>query len=73
MKKDICSECPQCTGTGQEWVTIGLGDNVQREQITCRRCNGDTKVSNQCLDDDLIDMLEDMKDKIYDIFEKVNE
>lgn len=73
MMKDICSSCPQCTGTGQEWITTGLGDNIQREQITCRRCSGTGKVSNQCLDDDLINMFEDMQNKINDISEKVNE
>ena len=73
MKRDINSVCPQCGGTGKEKITVPAGEGTEVIEITCRRCNGTKIVSNSWLDDDLIDMLEDMQNKINDIFEKVNE
>jgi len=71
---DIITRCPKCAGTGVEhYDTIVDGEVVRTNDVTCRRCNGGQEVSVAKLHNDLIDLLEDMNDKINDIFEKVNE
>lgn len=69
----IYTSCSPCGGSGQETVST-IVDNIPVEElITCRTCKGEGKISNSSLDNDLIDLLRDMSDKIQDIFEKVNE
>jgi hypothetical protein len=78
--KEIYSSCPSCSGTGIENITTLVGENEQHTQMTCHKCAGDGRVSNQYLSEDLItlfqdmnDKINDMNDKINDIFEKINE
>ena len=71
--KEIYSSCPQCSGNGKESISSIVEGEPVNTEITCRTCAGSTVISNLFLNKDLIDMLNDMKDKLDDIFEKVNE
>ena len=71
--KCISISCPQCSGTGTESIGHIVDDEMVYEDITCRRCLGQTRTTTMCLNDDLIDLLNDMNNKIDDILEKLNE
>lgn len=71
--KEIFTSCSQCSGTGSENVSSIIDGETTSEEIACRTCGGEKIVSNLFLSSDLIGMLNDMKNKIDDIFEKVNE
>ena len=73
MKRDINSVCPQCGGTGIEFITVPAGDGTEIVEITCRNCHGVKYVSNSWLDDELIDMLNGMNDKIDTLTEMVQQ
>ena len=65
--------CKPCRQTGTvDYVYLENGDIVPGTK-TCPLCRGEGKHSNTWLSDDLINLLNDMNDKINDIFEKVNE
>jgi len=70
--KNISSSCSKCTD-GVETVTVIQGDNEVITERTCTTCSGTGLRSTLSLSDDLIDILNDIKDKVDDIFEKVNE
>jgi len=73
MERDIYKSCSSCVD-GFETVTRVVDGEPVTEEIECRACGGsDERMSSLHLSDDLIDLLKDMKDKINDIFEKVNE
>ena len=64
--------CRRCTGSGEE--TIGNDvDGNPFDSITCRKCGGVGEISTSSLHPDLIDLLNDMNNKINDILEKLNE
>ena len=72
--KDITVPCSPCSATGIESIsTLGPGDTVIEDLITCRTCLGAKVLVYMSLNDEFIDLLNDMNDKINDIFEKVNE
>ena len=71
--KKLYHICKLCSGTGTEdFETLENGEAVPGSR-PCITCDGEGRHSNTHLSDDLIDLLKDMKDKINDIFEKVNE
>ena len=67
-------KCKRCEATGTEDFMIPdpPGPAVPGS-VTCRKCLGEGRHSNTWLHEDLITLLHDMKGKIDDIFEKVNE
>ena len=69
--KEIKRKCQACGGVGQE--TNPVGNPPTMVMADCIVCSGIGFISYGELSDDLIDLLTDMKDKINDIFEKVNE
>lgn len=69
--KEITKSCDSCGGLGYE-----SGESVDPPgpvQTECKKCAGTGILPHGQLSDDLIDMLNDMNNKINDIFEKVNE
>ena len=71
--KEIYTRCSPCGGTGIEFISTHVDGQNGKTDITCRTCNGTGLRSNLSLSDDLMDFLNDMNNKINDIFEKVNE
>jgi len=72
--KDITVPCSLCSATGVEFIsTLGPEDTVVQKNITCRACLGAKVLVHMSLSDEFIDLLNDMNDKVNDIFEKVNE
>jgi len=66
--------CSSCGGAGNESGTyIDKNGDIQDYNNTCGSCNGEGKFLSLELNTDLIDLLQDMNDKINDIFEKLNE
>lgn len=70
--KQISTSCSKCID-GVESVTRMVDEESITEEITCRTCGGSRLRSTLFLSDDLIDLLNDMNNKIDDIFEKLNE
>ena len=68
--RNIYIRCEKCHGTGSVPVTV---DGMPQDDEECSTCSGSGQVSVMGLHEDLINMLQDMNDKINDIFEKVNE
>ena len=65
--------CKPCRQTGTvDYVYLENGDIVPGTK-TCTLCRGKGKHSNTWLSDDLIDLFNDMNEKINDILEKLNE
>ncbi len=65
--------CKICRGTGTEdFNVLDNGELVPGSRV-CPVCEGEGYHSNTRLSDDLISLLNDMNNKINDIFEKVNE
>ena len=69
--KEIIKKCQQCGGAGQ--LTDPVGIPPEMVESDCVMCLGTGVQNHGFLSDDLIDLLQDMNDKINDIFEKVNE
>ena len=69
----IWTPCSQCGGSGEKRITTLVGEEEVVSLITCPPCAGSGRLSNTSLDSDLIDLLNDMNNRINDIFEKVNE
>jgi len=70
--KDISQVCDRCGGHGIEEVTR-VDPPAPPTTATCGGCKGAGFTIQGQLDDDLIDFLNNLKDKVDDIFEKVNE
>lgn len=70
--KDISMVCGRCGGDGIE-ETSTTDPPASPTTRTCEACGGAGITVHGQLDDDLIDFLNDLKDKVDDIFEKVNE
>ncbi len=70
--KDISVVCDRCGGDGLEEVTK-VDPPASPVEETCGACDGAGFLITGQLDDDLIDFLNDLKTKVDDIFEKVNE
>lgn len=64
--EQVWTHCDPCQGTGTRG-TAGGGGGEQ-----CQYCEGTGKMLAHTLDSDLIDKLNDMEDKINDIFELVS-
>jgi len=64
---EIQSKCMSCSGTGKTNTHDGnpTGD--------CVSCSGSGMLVSGYLSSDLVDLIQDIKDKVDDIFEKVNE
>lgn len=71
MKK-IYTSCSKCID-GIETVNIMVDGEMVRQERACTTCLGSGLSSILSLSDDLVDTINDMKDKQNDIFEKVNE
>ena len=69
----VSAKCPKCTGSGIEHIDEYVNGHIAHKDIVCRRCDGVKRVKVMCLNEDLTDMLVDMKDRINDIWEKLNE
>ena len=69
--KDISVVCDRCGGDGMEEVTK-VDPPAPPVLETCGACDGAGYLITGQLDDDLIDKLNDMDNKLDDIFEKVN-
>ena len=69
--KEIKAECYACGGAGQ--LTNPVGNPPVMVETDCKVCSGTGYRVHSNLSDDLIDLLQDMNDKINDIFEKLNE
>lgn len=69
--KAIKAVCHACGGAGQ--LTNPVGYPPVLVEKDCEACLGDGFRVHGELSDDLIDLLQDMNDKINDIFEKLNE
>ena len=67
----IYQVCKPCGGTGERSVSGIAGDEEIRETVECSTCGGSGRRPVAGLSDDLIDLFNDMNDKINDIFEKV--
>ncbi len=65
--------CRRCTGSGEENIGNDPITGDPFNPITCRKCNGDGEISTISLHPDLIDLFNDMNNKINDIKQKVNE
>jgi len=71
--KTIHNNCSRCNA-GIETIEVPIvGGGTETVERPCIECGGSGKQVLGYLSDDLIDMLQDMQDKINDIFEKVNE
>jgi len=70
--KDISQVCDRCGGDGIEETSVA-DPPAPPTTRTCEACDGVGFTIHGQLDDDLIDFLNDLKDKVDDIFEKVNE
>ena len=73
--KSLTETCSGCGGTGTNpgrSYPPGGGDPNPIE-TTCQMCAGEGRVPHSELSDDLIDFLNDLKNKVDDIYEKVNE
>ncbi len=68
----ISTTCPKCI-EGLEQVHIAGPEGGTFSTITCRTCNGTALVPGSVLDKDLIDFLNDLKDTVDAIKEKVDE
>lgn len=66
----ISTTCSRCVN-GVEQIHSIVGGEEVFEEITCRTCGGSALVSHLSLSSDLIDKLNDMHNKINDIFEKL--
>ena len=65
---DLYIKCWTCQGTGSVPPTTGGGEG------NCPQCHGAGKLFNGYLDvTDILDLLNDIKDRAEDILEKVNE
>ena len=72
--KQITRNCAPCGGTGREMgVALGSEGEPTPYDNPCGKCGGTGKLPHSELSDDLIDFLNDLKNKVDDIFEKVNE
>ena len=70
----ITKECGKCHGTGTEdFIDSGDPQNPVPGIMECQDCNGDGVRHLGYLNDDLINFLEDMNEKLDSILEKVNE
>lgn len=71
--KEIIKVCPGCGGTGTNpGYTAPPGGSPVPVDTTCLKCQGAGTLPNGELSDDLIDFLNDLRDKVDDILEKVN-
>ncbi len=68
----ISIKCPKCI-EGIEKVHAAGPDGGTFSDITCRTCYGTALVPGLVLDKDLIDFLNDLKDTVDAIKEKVDE
>lgn len=73
MKHNINSKCSQCSGTGMRPVSAADGEGFNTVEVVCTVCNGTGILSSQSLDPQLIEMFDDMNDKINDISDKIND
>ncbi len=69
--KDISQVCGRCGGDGIEEITQA-DPPAPPTTATCGGCDGAGFLITGQLDDDLIDKLNDMENKINDIFELVS-
>ena len=73
--KALTETCPGCGGSGtnpgQSYPPGGGGPDPV--ETTCLMCAGGGRVPHGELSDDLIDFLTDLRNKVDDIWEKVNE
>lgn len=70
--KELTKKCDSCGGTGSNTgEKPGNGEPFPYE-IQCQKCEGGGNISIGELSDNLIDFLNDMNNKINDIFEKVS-
>jgi hypothetical protein len=69
--KEITKDCDSCGGLGYE--SGESGDPPESTQTECSKCAGTGILPHGQLSDDLIDMLNDMNNKIDDIKEKIDE
>ena len=61
--KEITAQCNTCNGQGQ-------GNTVDGNPLgTCLSCGGSGRIAVHLLDDDFIDKLNDIENKVNDIFE----
>jgi DnaJ-class molecular chaperone len=71
----VYSKCQVCGGDGA--ISENRVDPVTKVEtwvtVVCSKCAGTGYVAWGNLSDDLIDLLNDIKDKCNDIFEKVSE
>ena len=71
--KEITKICTGCGGTGSHTGEVpGNGDPVPYDN-RCRKCGGDGRLPLGELSEDLVDFLTDLKEKVDDIYEKINE
>ena len=70
--QSISTECPGCGGTGTEDYTVMEDGSPVPGTRDCTMCEGDLRISSSALHPDLIDLLNDMSDRIDDIKEKVD-
>ena len=78
-KKTLYTLCPSCKGTKEVWqseyVPPNEGGNSGLDQMVsrpCATCEATGYVVSGRLDDNLIDLLQTIKDKVNEIKEKVD-
>ena len=70
-KEDIQVFCGACDGRGFSDVTDEETEEVS--QADCRKCSGDGYTLMAKISSDLVDDIEDIKNKVNDIKEKIDE